>query len=720
MPNRLAEEQSPYLRQHAANPVDWQPWGEAALQRARVEQKPIFLSIGYSTCHWCHVMAHESFEDEEIAALLNAEFVPIKVDREERPDLDRVYMTYVQAMTGRGGWPLSVWLTPELRPFFGGTYFPPEDRHGRPGFVTVLRTLARAWRDQREQLVAEGERVLAALREHFGAEGRNGGASDRLAATDAAAASDGCYRYFEEAFDAVRGGFGGAPKFPRACIPAFLFRYAVRQGVTSDLGRSAIHLATHTLREMARGGIHDHVGGGFHRYSVDADWFVPHFEKMLYDQAQIAVNALEAWQATHDDRFAALARDLCDYVLRDLADPAGGFHAGEDADSATGSAVAAHAEGAYYVWSSDELRVALGDAYSLFAAQFGVTDGGNVSAARDPQGEFTGKNILAQVVAPTELASAFSLSVGEIEKRTEAALTRLRSLREQRPRPQRDDQVIAGWNGLMLSALARASATPAPALAERRSAYRAAALRLAEFLRRELFDPATGVLYRAWRERRSGIAGFAEDYAFLIQGLLDLYEATFAMEWLQWAEALQTKMDALFYDVAAGGYWNSVADAPDVVLRLKEDYDGAEPAPSSVATLNLLRLAALRERADWREQAHRTLAVLQRQWRTAPQALPQLLCALDFAQTEPRVIVLAGDPAAADFGVLADVVRERLGPPGVVLGVTGGAAQDWLAERAPWLREMRPQDGRAVAYVCEEKTCQASVALAEELRRTLT
>ncbi|HSY54344.1 MAG TPA: thioredoxin domain-containing protein, partial [Opitutaceae bacterium] len=384
MPNALAQEKSPYLRQHADNPVDWFPWGEAAFAKARSEQKPIFISIGYSTCHWCHVMAHESFEDAGIAALLNEKFVSIKVDREERPDVDRVYMAYVQALTGHGGWPLSAWLTPDLKPFYGGTYFPPEDRYGRPGFASMLRALARGWAEEREKLVAEGVRAVEILRGQADqvaepVDSTNSPqAGERSLGEAAGEAFERAFGHFEKTFDEQHGGFGGAPKFPRASVLNFLFRCAALQGAESELGRAAVRMAVATLQAMARGGLHDQVGGGYHRYSVDARWLVPHFEKMLYDQAQIAVNFIEAYQATGDRRQAWAARDIFDYVLRDLAHPDGGFFSAEDADSAVDASGTEHAEGAFYLWSADELQTVLGSDFGLIVAHFGVLDAGNV------------------------------------------------------------------------------------------------------------------------------------------------------------------------------------------------------------------------------------------------------------------------------------------------------------------------------------------------------
>ncbi|MBC7368942.1 MAG: thioredoxin domain-containing protein [Undibacterium sp.] len=736
MSNALASEKSPYLRQHAENPVDWLPWGEVAFAKARAEEKPIFLSIGYATCHWCHVMAHESFEDPAVAEILNEHFVSIKVDREERPDVDKVYMAYVQALTGHGGWPLSAWLTPELKPFFGGTYFPPQDRPGRAGFSSLLRAIERGWREERAKLVNESERIIGELRTR--AEGRGAGGEGRDVeggdlAEAAGAAFEGGFQYFHEAFDAENGGFGGAPKFPRASNLAFLFRCAAQQGLESELGRAAVDMAGHTLRKMARGGIHDHVGGGFHRYSVDEAWFVPHFEKMLYDQAQIAMNALEMRQAGGDERYAWMARDIFDYVAEQLTGAHGGFLSAEDADSTVpGAPEGEHAEGAFYVWTHGEIAAVLGGDADFFSAHFGVKVEGNVPVQLDPQGEFPGKNILAQVRPLAESARVAGLTTEEASERLRGALAKLKTVRAARPRPLLDDKVITAWNGLMISALARGAQVlggggEKEEGKEERERLLRAAVRAAEFVERELHDAGRGVLFRSWREGRGASEGFAEDYAFFIQGLIDLYEASFEIRWLQWAGRLQVKMDELFWDGADGGYFNSAAGAADIVLRLKDDYDGAEPTPSSVAAMNLLRLAAMlgdepsgsAARLGHRARAIRTLEALRAQWTRVPQGLPQMLCALELAFLPPRHVVLAGDPEAEDFLGLAAVLHERLGPRRAVLAADGGEGQRWLAKRAPWLAEMRPVGGRATAFVCEEFTCRAPVTAAAELRGLL-
>ena len=806
MPNRLAGEKSPYLLQHAANPVDWYPWGEAAFARARAEDKPIFLSIGYSTCHWCHVMAHESFENAEVAAVLNAHFVAIKVDREERPDVDHVYMTFVQSVTGAGGWPLSAWLTPELKPFFGGTYYPPTDRGGRPGFVTLLNAVAKAWREQRGQISEEAARLFAGLQRLGAPAGPREGTVEGAPISLADAAGDvfeKAFQYFNESFDSVHGGFGGAPKFPRPAVLNFLHRVAALQGGESQLGAEAMKMSAFTLQKMAEGGVHDHVGGGYHRYAVDGEWFVPHFEKMLYDQAQLATACLAAKQATGREVYAWLARDIFDYVRRDLTAPGGGFYSAEDADSevpeseagrgvpaepragvADGSAGGfalpaekpAHAEGAFYVWTQAEMERVLGDDAAFFCTHFGIEAGGNVAA--DPHAEFTGKNILSQRQSLVATARAHGVALAAAETKLLTGLEKLRTVRARRPRPLLDDKIITAWNGLMISALAKAAQVLGDTVDEGRDGppgrpretarpavtpYLEAATRAAEFLQRELYDAGRGVLYRSWRAPAAGLGasgrgaaeGFAEDYAALIQGLLDLYEASFEIRWLQWATELQAQMDARFWDAAPirqahdgpvqesqvrpGGYFNSRADDASIIVRLKENYDGAEPAPGSIAVLNLLRLdwmlgsevgrtvpgepredgSAGRLALPYRERALQTIESLRPQWNTLPHALPQLLCAFELALSAPRTVVLAGDPQAADFRALAAVLHEQAGPWRALLCADGADGQRWLAQRMPYLAEMKPVGGRATAYVCEEFSCQQPVSTPADLRQLL-
>ncbi|HYR58056.1 MAG TPA: thioredoxin domain-containing protein, partial [Chthoniobacteraceae bacterium] len=576
--NALAREKSPYLLQHAHNPVQWYPWGEQAFEKARREHKPIFLSVGYSTCHWCHVMAHESFENPEIAKLMNEHFVNVKVDREERPDVDRVYMTYVQATTGGGGWPMSVFLTPELKPFYGGTYFPPDDRYGRPGFPTVLRRLAEAWEKDRENVSTAAANAVSALREYTSTGPAKSGAPGKEAL-------DAAFSQFARTFDDELGGFGGAPKFPRPVSLNFLFRYHAREGAESHDGTLAASMALLTLRKMADGGMHDHLGGGFHRYSVDRFWHVPHYEKMLYDQAQLAASYLDAFQITGDAQYSATARDILDYVRRDLTDKGGGFYSAEDADSLLEHGKPEHREGAFYVWTKDEIVRVLGeDAAAIFNRVFGVEADGNSPAGSDPQGELSGKNTLIRRMTRAEAAKFFGKPEAEIEATLAASRAKLLDARARRPRPHLDDKIITAWNGLMISAFARA----AQVLDD--PAYLEAAQKSARFIRNELWKD--GSLSRSYRQGAGTVKGFCDDYAFIIAGLLDLYEADFDTGWLQWALELQARQDALFGD-EHGGYFSVAEGDPHILLRMKEDYDGAEPSATSVTVLNLLTLSHL-------------------------------------------------------------------------------------------------------------------------------
>ncbi|HSP46050.1 MAG TPA: thioredoxin domain-containing protein, partial [Chthoniobacterales bacterium] len=644
MGNRLTGEKSPYLLQHADNPVDWFPWGEEAFAKARRENKPIFLSIGYSTCHWCHVMAHESFENAEAAAVMNREFVNIKVDREERPDVDRVYMTFVQATTGGGGWPMSIWLTPELKPFVGGTYFPPEDRWGQPGFTKVLQRIAAAWKQDHEKISDQGAKIIAAL----------GQAASGAAAESGKLGSktlEAAYQQIARSYDAHDGGFSVAPKFPRPVTLNFLSRVYARKP-NSDSGKHALEMTLFTLRKMAAGGMHDHLGGGFHRYSVDAYWHVPHFEKMLHDQGQLAVAYIDAFQISREPLFEEIARDTLDYVRRDMTAKAGGFFSAEDADSVIPVAAAfdrgaaadggprpplqKKAEGAFYVWGKDEIDTALGASAEIFNFHYAVKPQGNVPAGGDPHGEFTGKNILIELGSVTATAKHFGKDETEVRQLLEKARQTLLAVRAKRPRPHLDDKIISAWNGLMISAFARA----AQVLND--PGYLETASRAAAFLRAELYDASRKVLFRNYREGRSAVEGFADDYAFLIQGLLDLYEASFDVGWLRFAIELQETQDRFFFDKERGGYFSGAGDDPSILLRLKEDNDSAEPAASSVAALNLLRLAQIRNDADLYLRAEKTIDAFSPQIGHFPSAMPQMLVALDLTLGDPRQIVIAG------------------------------------------------------------------------------
>ncbi len=688
-PNRLAREKSPYLIQHKDNPVDWHPWGAEAFDLAKSGNKPVFLSIGYSTCHWCHVMAHESFENPEVAAVMNEYFINIKVDREERPDVDRLYMAFVQATTGGGGWPMSVWLTPDGKPFFGGTYFPPQDRFGRPGFVTVLERIAELWARERERVVEQSERVTEALRDASA-----GGGDGQVPGFGALTTG---FEAFANSYDAEHGGFGGAPKFPRPSV----FNFLLRIHAHGDGRRSAqaLEMTLQTLRQMAAGGIHDHLGGGFHRYAVDERWHVPHFEKMLYDQAQLAASYVDAWQITKSAEFADAARGILGYVDRALSHPSGGFFSAEDADSLFAHGKPEHGEGAFYVWTQEEIVALLGaDDAAIFNRHYGVEPGGNAAAGSDPHGEFTGRNILARRVP-----AAIEESEDEVRAILERCRAALFAAREQRPRPHLDDKILTAWNGLMISAFAKAGAV----LGE--PAFVARAEKAARFLRTEMADPQSGELLRSWREGPGNVRGFAEDYAFLIQGLLDLYEADLEAGWLEWALALQQKQDALFRDPESGVYFGSAGDDPLVPVRMKDDSDGAEPSANAISALNLLRLGAMLHDEAFSHAAEKILAAFAAPLTGAPAAVPQMLTALDTALAPPRQIVIAGeksDPAVAAF---ARKIRETFHPNQVILLADGDEGQRLLARTSGAIAAMRPINGKPALYVCENFTCQPPI-----------
>lgn len=712
--NRLAREKSPYLLQHQHNPVDWHPWGEEAFERARRENKPIFLSIGYSTCHWCHVMAHECFENPAIAEQMNAHFINIKVDREERPDVDRVYMTYVQATTGGGGWPMSVFLTPDLKPFMGGTYFPPVDKQGRPGFPTVLQRLAEVWQKDRNNILTHSQSVTEQLRRFTVA----AAPQEKLVPEEALTH---CLNELAQDFDADLGGFGNAPKFPRPATLNFLLRVAA-QPDTAAAPESAVRdrkaakgMALWTLQKMAMGGMHDHLGGGFHRYSVDKFWHVPHFEKMLYDQAQLACSYLDAYQTSRAPAFAETTRAILDYVRRDLTDPEGGFYSAEDADSLLTHGKPEHAEGAFYVWTAAEIDAVLGsdsEQNALFKRFYGVESAGNAPQGSDPQGELAGKNVLIQRLSIKETAQIFGKTPEQAEQSLAESRRALLAARNLRPRPHRDDKIITAWNGLMISAFARASQVLGVA------AYRDCAQRAAQFIRKNLWK--NGVLLRSHRQGPSDIEGFPDDYASLIQGLLDLYEADFDVGWLQWALDLQEKQDALFADSEHGGYFSTAPGAPGILLRIKDDYDGAEPSANSLSAQNLLRLSQITGNDALREKSLRTVRAFGDQMAKIPAALPQMLCAAQAQQVKPLQIVIAGETDTAQTRELLEEVHTHFLPNKLLLFADGGVGQAWLGKNLEFLRSARPQEGKSTAFVCENFVCQLPVTERSELRPLLS
>ncbi len=675
--NRLAAEKSPYLLQHQHNPVDWFPWGPEAFAKARGENKPIFLSIGYSTCHWCHVMERETFEDEAVARFLNAHFVSIKVDREERPDVDQIYMTFVQATTGSGGWPLNVFLTPDRKPFYGGTYFPPSGRGGRPGFLDLLHQVQHLWSER------PGELVASAVEVHRQLEGlAQKAAADRGPLT--MATLDRAASILMAEYDPANGGFGGSPKFPRPSQPAFLLRWARRTG-DAEVQR----LVLHTCDRMAAGGLHDQLGGGFARYSVDAEWLVPHFEKMLYDNAQLAQLYLDAHLLSGEARHAAVLRDILDYILRDMTSPEGGFYSAEDADSEG-------KEGKFYCWTQAEFRAVLTpEEFAVASRYFGVTADGNFVDHSDPD-PLPDQNVLH--VADPHLAPH------EVP-RLEAAKNKLFAVRSKRVRPHLDDKILSSWNGLMLGVLARAGVV----LGESR--YLDAARRNFEFIRRRLWDATTRTLYHRWRDGERDTVQLLDAYAFQLAGALDLYEATLDPAVLQFALDMAGTLLGQFEDADQGGFWQSATGADDLILRVKEDYDGALPAGNSVAILALFRLADITDQNEFRVAADKGLRHLAGRLVRQPQAVPALLSALDYSLGDVRRVVIAGEAGEAGGRELLAAALRVYRPNRVVLGTRGPVD--------PFARTLPAREGRATAYVCTGQACEAPTSNPEELNRLL-
>jgi len=683
-PNRLIDEKSPYLLQHAFNPVEWYPWGEEAFAKARAEQLPIFLSVGYATCHWCHVMERESFESDSIAAIMNKFFVCIKVDREERPDVDKVYMTALQGMGQNGGWPMSMFLTPDLKPFFGGTYFPPETRYGRAGFPEVLTRIHDVWEKEREKILESANGIITGLREIPAATGGKieGGVLDT------------CYRQFERTYDPLFGGFGGGPKFPRPAVFDFLLHYHSRTREPK-----ALMMVTKTLQKMALGGMYDHVGGGFHRYSVDREWRVPHFEKMLYDQAQLVQAYIDAFQVTKDPFYSAIAREVLDYVLRDMTHPDGGFYSAEDADSPKPEFPAEEGEGAFYVWTKTELLNVLGeDAAQAWCLYYGVEEGGNTP--HDPQMEFTGKNILYVARSLKETATALGKTEGDVQSSLISSKQKLFAVRETRPRPRLDDKVICSWNGLMIGAFARAYQV----LGDER--YLQASRRGAEFVLNHLFDAPTKTLRRRYRDGESRYEAHLDDYAFLVRGLLDLYEASFEATWFVRAMELTQKQLSLFKDEKNGGFFDTSGKDPTILVRMKEQYDGAEPTGNSLAAMNLLRLARMTGDDELLQLAQQTIFQFGDVLMKQPVVMPAMTAACAFFLDPPRQIILAGRKEDPAMHKLLHEVHARYIPNKVVLLADGGEGQRQLTKYNSFLQSIVMVDGKATAYVCEDFICQ--------------
>ncbi len=696
MPNLLARETSPYLLQHAENPVHWVPWSREALERARQEDKPIFLSIGYSACHWCHVMAHESFDDESVAAILNDHFVSIKVDREERPDLDHVYMTAVQALTGGGGWPLSAFLTPEGHPFYGGTYFPPHARHGLPSFTQVLLAVVDAWQNRRQELVSGGRRLVQAIERQSAAAGIEKQSmreveGDTLRGTELAALDpqtlDTAFRALQERYDSRHGGWDGPPKFPQPMVLEYLLRYHHLKGNVR-----ALQMATQTLEAMARGGMYDQLGGGFHRYSVDDHWLVPHFEKMLYDNAQLARVYLHVWQVTGNEFFRTITGEILDYVVREMLYVGAGANDGNTAGVAfysTQDADSEGEEGKFFVWTPDEIRAVLGDEADAFMKAYSVTPGGNASTG-SAHG-FEGKNILE--------------FVGDMAQRPALAKARHRlfEARDKRVHPGRDDKVLTSWNGLMLAAFAEA------ARILDRDDYQEIAERNAGFLLKELRQE-NGRLLRTWKSHpepvegagEAKINGYLEDYAYLIEGLLELYQTTFELRWFVAARELAETMLEHFAD-SEGKLYDTSDDHEMLITRPRDLQDNATPSGNAMAVTALLKLAGFTNDSRYVDITHQALAQMQPMMSQYPLGFGQWLQALAYALSKPRDIAIVGDPDSAATQTLLHVVQDGYRP----FQVVAVGAPDAQGLTAPLLKDRGLVNGQAAAYVCHDFSCQA-------------
>ena len=664
MPNHLINETSPYLLQHADNPVDWFPWGEEAFEKARNENKPVLLSIGYSACHWCHVMAHESFEDEDIAKLMNDLFVNIKVDREERPDLDQIYMNAVQMMTHHGGWPMTVFLTPDAVPFYGGTYFPPQDRYNMPGFPRVLISVAEAYRDKQDDIKETGASLVNELRRLSATSGSDHPLEVELL--------DGAYTGIIRNYDSVNGGFGGAPKFPPAMTLEFLLRTHARTG-----NRETLEIVGYTCQKMAEGGIYDQLGGGFHRYSTDSKWLVPHFEKMLYDNALLSRLYLHYFQVSQSPLARETVEGTLDYVLREMTDPSGGFYSTQDADSE------GH-EGKFFVWDITEIRGALGPTDTpLFNAYYNITESGN----------FEGKNIPNVTRSIEDVAAQLEVSVSELQASLKESRRKLFELREKRIKPDRDEKVLTAWNGLMMSSFAEAG------VVLNRPDYTEAAKRNAEFVLTNL--RRDGVLLRTWKDGVAKFNAYLEDYAFLAEGLVTLYETTGEFRWLEQARALTDRMIDEFWDAENRGFYFTGKSHENLIVRSKDYYDNATPSGNSVAAIVLLRLAILTGEEKYRNLATEVLQEIGDAARRYPSAFGYALSAADFLLSTPKEVAIVGKDQADIDPLLRETWRRYI-PNKVVAPGFGG-------EEIPLLENRPMQNERPTAYVCVHYACQQPV-----------
>ena len=697
-PNRLIKEKSPYLLQHAYNPVDWYPWGDEAFQKARNANKPIFLSIGYSTCYWCHVMEREVFENTSIAELMNEKLVCIKVDREEQPDIDSIYMAAVQTMTGSGGWPMSVFLTHDLKPFFGGTYFPPDSRYGRPGFPQLVERISELWQYDKKQLIESGNRIY----EHLS----NLNVQRKATSIDKKALST-CFTLLKDSFDSVNGGFSHSPKFPRPSVLNALLHHHYRSGEPR-----ALSMTLTTLRKMALGGMYDHLGGGFHRYSVDEHWRVPHFEKMLYDQAQLVNSYLDAFQITHEKFYANVANNVLEYVITKMTHPQGGFYSAEDAESAfTHENLHEKEEGVFYLWTKAEVTNILGSNAELFCYHYGIEEHGN--APSDPMAVFVDKNVIYQKHTIEETAKRFTITIPELETLLAGCRTSLFQVREQRPRPHLDDKIITSWNGLMISAFARASGIL------QNEKYLQASKQSATFILQHMYDEHSKTLFRRWRDGEARFNGSLQDYAFFIQGLIDLYEASFEIQWLQKAIELTDTAITIFEDTKQKGFFDSSDTSQSLLIRMKEEYDGAEPTGNSVMALNLLRLGHITGNNDWKEKGRQTIEAFAHILSKRPDVLPQMLIAMSWLYSTPKEIIIAGDKSEPETMQLINEIHYVYIPNRIILHADGNENQAYLSRFLPFIQSMERINNKATMYICQNFACNLPTSDITVIRQLL-
>lgn len=700
-PNQLANSRSPYLLQHADNPVHWKTWSESAFSEARERDVPIFLSIGYSTCHWCHVMAHESFENEKIAAEMNDRFVNIKVDREERPDVDRIYMAYVQSLTGSGGWPMSVWLTPDRKPFYGGTYFPPDNRYGRIGFLQLISRISELWAARRGELLKQASDYVDTLTL----------IPDRTGSPDSSLnweAMELCYEQLSKEFDEGLGGFGSAPKFPMPVYIEFLLEYAEAKGSSDRLE----FLVGKTLDEMMMGGIHDHIAGGFHRYSVDKYWHVPHFEKMLYDQGQLASVYADAFKLLAKMDYLKVAQRIVGYVEEQLTAEEGGFLSAEDADSPLEDDPSTSREGAFYVWKSGELKRRLGEQkYEMFREAFGIREEGNVRQESDPHGEFSGANVLFQSVDLETLSTEGGFEPSEVGLLLDQCIRTLKTARDKRPRPHLDDKVLASWNGLMISGACRLYQSSGD------QSSLELAVRAGAFVWDRMFDTATSTLFRAFRESLGETQGFSEDYACLGLAYLDLYESTGCLQWLQRSEMLIERLMSRFWDEAGSGFFSSSDGDDSLIARLKDDYDGAEPSANSLAAIALIKISSILGEERFAKYARDTIEAFRSRWSSYPRSMPAMLLAAMRMLRPVQQIVITGDRGSQTGQQLVQMVFSNRKRHSSIAYLD--IESDWLLSRNERYDDFPRDDASPLVYVCDNYACKAPTSDPEALKAQL-